>query len=80
MVYEKEPRSRLWKRLFRFGRGSGEASRVSLSAAEAKGKSETYTKVDKALIHDIVPQPGDDYEDLAETSALSQLGGLFKRN
>jgi len=72
MVYEKELRSRRWKRLFRFGRGSGEA-------AEVNGKSETFTKVDKALIHDIVPQPGDDYEDLAETSALSQLGGLFKR-
>ena len=70
MVYEKTPRSRLWKRLFRFGRGSRKA--------EVK-KSETYTKVDIALIHDIVPQPGDDYEDLAETSSFGQLGGLFKR-
>jgi hypothetical protein len=71
MVYEKEPKRKLLRRLFPFGRGE---------AAEVKGNCETFTKVDKALIHDIVPQPGDDYEDLAETSTLAQLGGLFKRN
>eukprot|EP00985_Skeletonema_marinoi_P012798 scaffold6264_cov73-Skeletonema_marinoi.AAC.4 len=71
MVYEKEPKRKLLRRLFPFGRGD---------AAEVKGNCETFTKVDKALIHDIVPQPGDDYEDLAETSTLAQLGGLFKRN
>ena len=73
MVYEKNPKSGLWNRLFSFGRDSGDAT-------EVKGNSDTITKVDKALIHDIVPQPGDDYEDLAETSTLAQLGGLFKRN
>jgi len=72
MVYEKEPKGRLWRRLFGFGGGA--------AATEAKGKSETYTKVDKALIHDIVPQPGDDYEDLHETSALHHFAGLFKRS
>ncbi|KAK1737864.1 potassium channel family protein [Skeletonema marinoi] len=71
MVYEQEPKRKLLRRLFPFGRGE---------AAEVKGNCETFTKVDKALIHDIVPQPGDDYEDLAETSTLAQLGGLFKRN
>ena len=72
MVYEKEPKDRgLLKRLFGRSSGSGEA--------EAKGNSATYTKVDKALIHDIVPQPGDDYEELNETSTLHQFGGLLKR-
>ncbi len=72
MVYEKEPKSRLWRRLFPFGRGSGDAT-------EFKDNSDTHTKVDIALIHDIVPQPGDDYENLAEASALAQLSGLFQR-
>jgi hypothetical protein len=76
MVYEKEQKGkRLWKSLF--GRGFGGAPAAE---AEAKGNSGTYTKVDKALIHDIVPQPGDDYEDLLESSVRHHLTGLFKRS
>lgn len=72
MVYEKEPKSRLWKRFLPFGRGSGDATDV-------KGNRETKTKVDKALIHDIVPQPGDDYEIVPEASTHAQISRLFQR-
>ncbi len=73
MVYEKEPKNRLWKRLFPFGRGSEDA-------AKAKGNSDTHTKVDKALIHDIVPQPGGDYEHVPEASTNAQISRLFQRS
>jgi len=74
MVYEKPPKrsGRLLQRLF--GRGK----------ETAKGNANQHTvrtKVDKALIHDIVPQPGDDYEDLDEMPAVSfhNFGFMKKR-
>jgi len=72
MVYEKNPKSGLWNRLFSFGRDSGDAT-------EVKGNSDTITKVDKALIHDIVPQPGDDYEHVPEASTHAQIRNFFQR-
>ena len=71
MVYEMEPKHRLWRRLFPFGSGSEKTDKV-------RGQSDTNTKVDKALIHDIVPQPGNDHEEVAE--GATQFGGFFKRS
>ena len=70
MVYEKESKHRWWRRLFPFGLGSEKTDKE-------RGQSDTNTKVDKALIHDIVPQPGGDYEEMAESESF---GGFFKRS
>lgn len=59
MVYEKETKRPLRLLQNLFGCGSKGAANTSVT-----------TKVDTALIHDIVPQPGDDYEDLDERNRI----------
>ena len=63
MVYEKKARGyKSWWRRFGFSRASED------DEDENEGASDnTRTKIDAALIHDIVPQPGGDYEPLNET-------------
>ena len=60
MVYEKKDRKyrSAWRAL---GFGRGEDEKEDLDGAD------TRTKIDEALLHDIVPQPGGDHEPLDET-------------
>jgi len=64
MVYEKREgkRKTLWRR-FGFGRSLRE------DELENHETTDTRTKIDADLLHDIVPQPGGDHEPLHESNA-----------
>ena len=67
MVYEKGKKGSFWQKIF--GRGPAEDEH-----SDEKEDPDTRTKVDAALLHDIVPQPGGDYEPLNETKTTSMEG------
>jgi len=61
MVYEKKSPLRRW-----WGRAKKE--KVDDEENPDDGDRDSRTKIDAALLHDIVPQPGGDYEPLNETA------------
>ena len=62
MVYEKKTPLRSW-----WGRAKKE--KVDDEEDPDNVDRDSRTKIDAALLHDIVPQPGGDYEPLDETAS-----------
>lgn len=68
MVYEKKERVyKSWCRTFGCGRSLREDELENHSSADMR------TKIDAALLHDIVPQPGGDHEPLNETKQQTAI-------
>mmetsp|Transcript_36974 Transcript_36974/g.83256 ORF Transcript_36974/g.83256 Transcript_36974/m.83256 type:complete len:927 (-) Transcript_36974:106-2886(-) len=61
MVYEKKSPLRNWW-------GKAKKEKVDDEEDPDDGDRDSRTKIDAALLHDIVPQPGGDYEPMDETS------------
>ena len=72
MVYEKSKIRRKWWQL-RGGREEPGGDEGTTDAAD------TRTKIDAALLHDIVPQPGGDHEPLNETKNSSSSKNAFMK-
>ena len=74
MVYEKKEKAyKSWWRRLGLGRGDSNAK----DEVENHDTVDTRTKIDAALLHDIVPQPGGDFEPLEETNNINQGGRMM---
>ena len=74
MVYEKKEKAyKSWWRRLGLGRGDSNAK----DEVENHDTVDTRTKIDAALLHDIVPQPGGDFEPLDETNNINQGGRMM---
>jgi len=72
MVYEESDKKyKRWWRRFGFGHALEEDEKMHAGIAD------TRTKIDAALLHDIVPQPGGDFEPLEETKKNNHRTYLF---